>query len=159
MRNMRWLVGAAALFVSFSLGAPRMTRAQDDRDHHDDHHGGSDYHDNGHHNGDHHDGDHHDHDRFDDHDRQQAHEWYAQHHTYFRESEGRYWHNSWEGNIHEGFVFTPEMRRGYRPVPHDLMVRLGPVPHGYRYVVIGDHVVLVDDGWRIHDVLHFEANF
>jgi hypothetical protein len=147
MRNMRWLVGAAALLVGFSLGALKVTPAQN---HYDDHHGDSDHHDNGHHNG---------HERFDDHDRQEAHEWYAHHHTYFHESEGRYWHNSWEGNIHEGFVFTPDMRHGYRPVPHDLMVRLGPVPHGYRYVVIGDHVVLVDDGWRIHDVLHFEANF
>jgi hypothetical protein len=102
---------------------------------------------------------HHDHDRFDDHDRASARDWYRGHHEYFRHDEGRYWHHEWEGNIHEGFVFTPDMRRGIRPVPHELLVRLGPVPRGYRYVVIGDHVVLVDDGWRVHDVLHFEANF
>jgi len=102
---------------------------------------------------------HHDHDRFDDHDRAGARDWYRDHHEYFRHDEGRYWHHEWEGNIHEGFVFTPDMRRGIRPVPRELPVRLGPVPRGYRYVVIGDHVVLVDDGWRVHDVLHFEANF
>jgi hypothetical protein len=26
-------------------------------------------------------------------------------------------------------------------------------------VVIGDHVCLIDRGYRIHDVLHFELNF
>jgi hypothetical protein len=101
---------------------------------------------------------HRDHDHFDDHDRHEARDYYDHHHEYFHHDEGRYWHKEWEPNIHEGFVFTPEMRRAYRPVPHDLLVRLGPAPHGYRYVVIGDHVVLVDDGWRIHDVLHFDVN-
>ena len=144
MRNRRWFVVAAALLVSLSLGAPRMTRAQDDRDHHDEHRD---------------DRDHHDHDRFDDHDREGARDWYRDHHEYFRHNEGRYWHREWEPNIHEGFVFTPDMRRGIRPVPRELLVRLGPPPRGYRYVIIGDHVVLVDNGWRIHDVLHFELNF
>jgi hypothetical protein len=101
---------------------------------------------------------HHDHDRFDDHDRAAAHDWYKDHHDAFHHDEGRYWHSAWEPNIHEGFVLTPEMRRAWRPVPHELLVRLGPCPPGYRYVVIGDHVVLVDSGWRIHDVLHLELN-
>jgi hypothetical protein len=102
---------------------------------------------------------HHDHDHFDDHDRAAAHDWYKDHHDAFHHDEGRYWHSAWEPNIHEGFVLTPEMRRAWRPVPHDLLARLGPCPPGYRYVVIGDHVVLVDSRWRIHDVLHFELNF
>jgi hypothetical protein len=101
---------------------------------------------------------HRDHDHFDDHDRAAARDWYKGHHDAFHHDEGRYWHSAWEANIHEGFVFTPEMRAGIRPVPHDLLVRLGPCPPGYRYVVIGDHVVPVDGGWRIHDVLHFELN-
>ena len=135
----------AGVFVSLALGPPNV-RAQYDRDHHDDHR--DDHRD---------DRDHHD--RFNDHDREQARDWYAHHHDAFHHTEGRYWHREWEPNIHEGYVFTPDMRRGWRPVPRDLLVRLGPVPRGYRYVVIGDHVVLVDDGWRIHDVLHFEVNF
>ncbi len=73
--------------------------------------------------------------------------------------EGRYWHREWEPEIHEGFVFTPDMRRAIRPVPRDLLVRLGPPPPGYRYVLIGDHVCLIDRGYQIHDVLHFELNF
>ena len=106
-----------------------------------------------------HDRDHHDHDRFDDHDREVARDWYRDHHDAFHHDEGRYWHNDWEGNLHEGFVLTPEMRRAYRPVPPELLRRFSPPPPGYRYIVLGDHVVLVDRGYRIHDVLHFELNF
>jgi hypothetical protein len=99
------------------------------------------------------------HDRFDDHDRQVARDWYRGHHGAFRHDEGRYWHAAWEPNIREGFVFTPEMRSAIRPVPRDLYARLAPPPPGYRYVIIGDHVCLIDRGYRIHDVLHFELNF
>lgn len=150
MKLRRWVSGATTLVLSLFLGVT-LANAQDhdDRDHHD--------HDQGY-RGDH-DRDHHDHDRFDDHDRGQARDWYQHHHDAFRVKEGRYWHREWEPDIREGFVFTPEMRRGFRPVPHDLLVRLGPAPPGYRYVVIGDHVCLIDDGYRIHDVLHFELNF
>ncbi len=98
------------------------------------------------------------HDHFDDRDRKAAHDYYDHHRDYFHHEEGRYWHSSWETNIHEGFVFTPEMRKAWRPVPHDLLVRLGPCPSGYRYGIIGDHIVLVDGNWRIHDVLHLEVN-
>jgi hypothetical protein len=110
---------------------------------------------------DHHDGDrdHHDHDRFDDHDRERARDWYGHHHEYFHHNEGRYWHREWEGNIHEGFVLTPEMRVGIRPAPVELIHGFGPAPRGWRYVIIGDHVCLIDREYRIHDVLHFEANF
>jgi len=99
------------------------------------------------------------HDHFDDHDRAAAREWYHNNPHAFRHDEGRYWHNEWEPNIREGFVLTPDMRAGIRPLPHDLYVRFGAPPPGYRYVIIGDHVVLVDRGYRIHDVLHFELNF
>ncbi len=148
MKMRRWVSAATTLVLSVFLGVT-LANAQDhdDRDHHD-----QGYH------GDH-DRDHHDHDRFNDHDRDQARDWYRHHHDAFRVREGRYWHREWEPDIHEGFVFTPEMRRGFRPVPHDLLVRLGPAPPGYRYVVIGDHVCLIDGGYRIHDVLHFELNF
>lgn len=141
MTRRDWFGVASALFLTVTLGVPT-ARAQD-------------HHDEGRHEG----WDHHNHDRFDDHDRDAARDWYRGHHEYFRHDEGRYWHREWEPNIHEGFVFTRDMRRAVRPVPPELLVRLGPVPRGYRYVVIGDHVCLVDNGWRIHDVLHFEVNF
>jgi hypothetical protein len=59
----------------------------------------------------------------------------------------------------EGFVLTPEMRRAFRPGPPDLYRQFPPPPAGYCYVVIGDHVCLVNRSYRIHDVLHFELNF
>jgi hypothetical protein len=153
MTSPRWFALASALFLSLFLGVTTAhAQDRDDRDHHGD---DRDHHD--------HDRDrdrgHHDHDRFDDHDRDGAREWYRDHHGYFREDEGRYWHREWEPEIREGFVFTHDMRRAVRPVPQELIVRLGPVPRGYRYVVIGQHVCVVDNGWRVHDVLHFEANF
>ena len=119
--------------------APRLY-AQDRDDHHGDH-----------------DRDHHD--RFDDRDRHEAHDWYEHHHDYFHHDEGRYWHREWEGNIHEGFVLTPDMRVAIRPAPIELVRGWGPAPRGWRYVVIGDHVCLIDRDYRIRDVLHFELNF
>jgi Ni/Co efflux regulator RcnB len=145
MKIRRWFASAAALLVALFLSVT-LAQAQDhdDRDHHDQ---GSQ------------DRDHHDHDHFNDHDRQAARDWYRDHHDAFRHEEGRYWHREWEPNIREGFVFTPEMRRAIRPVPRDLYMRLAPPPRGYRYVVIGDHICLIDRDYRIHDVLHFELNF
>jgi hypothetical protein len=144
MKGRRWFASATTLLITLFLSVT-LAHAQDhdDRDHND--HGDQAR-------------EHHDHDRFDDHDRAGARDWYKGHHDAFRHDEGRYWHREWEPNIHEGFVFTPEMRRAFRPVPRDLLVRFGPPPPGYRYVIIGDHVCLIDRGYRIHDVLHFELN-
>jgi hypothetical protein len=99
------------------------------------------------------------HDHFDDHDRQAARTWYQGHHDAFSHEEGARWHQAWEPNIREGFVMTPDMRAAIEPAPVDLVAQFGPAPEGYRYVVIGDHVVHIDCGFRIHDVLHFELNF
>lgn len=99
------------------------------------------------------------HEHFDDHDRAAARDWYRHHHNYFHHNEGRYWRHEWEANIHEGFVLTPEMRLAIRPAPVELVRGFGPPPPGWRYVVIGDHVCLIDRDYRIHDVLHFELNF
>lgn len=134
MRTQRWFAAATTILLTLFLGLTLAQGQDRDRDRHD-------------------------HDRFDDHDRQGARDWYRDHHDAFRHDEGRYWHREWEPNIREGFVLTPEMRRGIRPVPRDLYGRFAPPPRGYRYVIIGDHVCLVDRGYRIHDVLHFELNF
>jgi hypothetical protein len=34
-----------------------------------------------------------------------------------------------------------------------------PPPRGYRYVFIGGHACLIDSGYRVHDVIHFELNY
>ena len=140
MKTRRWVAAATTLLLTLFLGVT-LAQAQDrDRDRQDQG-----------------DRDHHDHDRFDDHDRAAARDWYAHHHDYFRHDEGRYWHREWEPNIREGFILNREMRGAIRPVPRDL--RLPYPPPGYRYVVIGDHICLIDRDYRIHDVLHFELNF
>lgn len=157
MKLRKWVSGATTLLLSLFLGVT-LASAQDhdDRDHHD--------HDQGYHDRDHHDRDRdrydrHDHDRFDDHDRQAAHEWYEHHHRDFRDHEGRYWHREWEPEIREGFIFTPDMRAAIRPVPRGLYRELAPPPPGYRYVIIGDHICLIDNDYRIRDAFHLELNF
>ena len=154
MKLRKWVSGATTLLLSLFLGVT-LANAQDhdDRDHHD--------RDQGYHDRDHHDRDrdHHDHDRFDDHDRQAAHDWYEHHRRDFRDREGRYWHREWEPEIREGFIFTPDMRAAIRPVPRGLYRELVPPPPGYRYVLIGDHICLIDSDYRIQDAFHLELNF
>jgi len=141
MQSRRWFLNALGLAVGCAVAAPLLkSQDRDDRGRRDDR-------------------DHHDHDHFDDRDRAAARDWYRNHHDAFRHDEGRYWRNEWEPNIREGFVLTPGMRGAVRPVPRDLYGRFAPPPPGYRYVEIGNHIVLVDRGYRIHDVLHFELKF
>ncbi len=68
------------------------------------------------------------------------------------------WNNDYEGRLRPGYVLDEDMRRMSRPAPYALTRGLGPAPRGYRYVVIGGHVVLVDSGYRVHDAIHFERN-
>lgn len=99
-------------------------------------------------------------DRFRDRDRQAARDWYDRHRDRpphgFRERE--WLAPEYESRMRIGYVLDPEMRRMARPIPGDLRYRLAPPPPHYRYVVIGGHVCLVDEGYRIHDVIHMELN-
>lgn len=110
------------------------------------------------------DRDHHDHDehsKFDDHDREAMRGWYRDHHDHppkgFRDDDRL--PDDLERRLEVGFVLTPEYRRRIVAVPGDLYRRLPPPPRHYRYVIIGRHIVLIDDGWHIHDIVHFELNF
>ncbi|MGH9394064.1 MAG: hypothetical protein ACRD1E_07830 [Terriglobales bacterium] len=64
-----------------------------------------------------------------------------------------------EARLRVGVVLDPELRRRMHRAPHDLVVILAPPPPHYRYVVIDDHVCLVDREYRVSDVLHLELNF
>jgi len=102
-----------------------------------------------------------DHSRFDDHDRQVSRDWYNQH----RDNRPRGLRDRdrlpdrYEARLHEGYVLDPYMRGRIYAVPSDYYRNLPPAPRGYRYVFIGGHAVLIDGGYRVHDVIHFELNF
>lgn len=68
------------------------------------------------------------------------------------------WNNDYENRLRPGYVLDDDMRRMSRPAPYEMTRGLGRAPRGYRYVVIGGHVVLIDNGYRVHDAIHFEVN-
>lgn len=92
---------------------------------------------------------------FGDHDRQAMRDWYRTHYT-SPEFQARRWNPQYEQRLQVGLVLAPDLRAWARPAPADLYGGLAPLPRGYRYMIVGDHLVVVDDGWRIQDVNHFE---
>jgi len=102
-----------------------------------------------------------DHSRFDDHDRQVTHDWYNEHRDHppagLRDRDRLT--QEYESRLREGDVLDRDMRRRIHPIPVDYYRRLPPPPRGYRYVFIGGHTCLIDSGYRVHDVIHFELNF
>ena len=96
--------------------------------------------------------------QFNDRQRQRAQIYYNQH----RNDEGfRHddrWNNDYESRLRPGYVLDEDMRRMSRPAPYEMTRGFGHAPRGYRYVVIGGHVVMVDGGYRVHDSIRFEVN-
>jgi len=95
--------------------------------------------------------------QFNDNQRNYARTYYGQHQQVFVQP--NQWNDDYERRIQPGYVLDPDMRRMMRPAPEDMIVGMGRPPRGYRYVVIGGHVVLVDSGYRVHDAIHLELNF
>jgi hypothetical protein len=69
------------------------------------------------------------------------------------------WNNDYGNRLQPGYVLDRDMRRMSRPAPSVMIRGLGGVPRGYRYIIIGGNVVLVDSGYRVHDTIRFELNF
>ena len=92
---------------------------------------------------------------FGDNDRRAMREWYRDHST-APVFVGRRWNDRYEQRLQVGLVLGPDMRAWARPAPQDLYSRLAPLPAGTRYMVLGDHLIVVDNSWRIMDVNHFE---
>jgi hypothetical protein len=99
-----------------------------------------------------------DHTRFDDRDRQILREWYRDHfdEDAFRGANHEQWDLRIEERLQAGSVIDPDIRRWVRPAPADLNNRLPRQSSNMRYVIIGDHVALIDEGWRLSDIYHFE---
>jgi len=55
-----------------------------------------------------------------------------------------------------GNVVDEDLQSRARPAPEDLVDRLTPPPRGWRYVVIGDRLCLLDRDWRIHESFRFQ---
>jgi hypothetical protein len=55
-------------------------------------------------------------------------------------------------------VLDDDMRHMSRPAPYEMTRGMGRAPRGYRYIVIGGNVILVDRGYRVHDAIHFDIN-
>jgi Ni/Co efflux regulator RcnB len=97
---------------------------------------------------------------FDDNDRQATRTWYEAHQRNlpagFRASDRL--SPSVELQFQPGFVLDLNLRRQVHPVPSALLRQLAPAPRGYRYVIINEHVVLIDSGYRVSDVIHVGHN-
>jgi hypothetical protein len=98
--------------------------------------------------------------RFNDHDRQVANNWYYHERRNprpgFRDSDRL--RPEYEARLQPGYVIDPEMRRWAYAPPVELVRGFTPAPPGYRYMVIGGHLVLVDVGYRVADVFRLEIN-
>jgi Ni/Co efflux regulator RcnB len=96
--------------------------------------------------------------QFNDKQRQYAHTYYNQNRNQEVFRQDNRWNNDYENRLQPGYVLDDDMRRMSRPAPYEMTRGFGPAPRGYRYVVIGGHVVMIDDGYRVHDTIHFELN-
>jgi Ni/Co efflux regulator RcnB len=94
--------------------------------------------------------------RFQEKDREAARNWYNGHRDHppegFRTSDRL--DRDAEAHLRVGVVIDNDFRRRVHPVPEDLLATLPPPPAGYRYVVIGGHIMLVDHEWRVHDIIN-----
>ena len=96
--------------------------------------------------------------QFNEGQRQHAYNYYNQHRNEEVFRQDNRWNNDYENRLQPGYVLDDDMRRMSRPAPYEMTRGMGRAPWGYRYVVIGGHVVLIDRGYRVHDAIHFEIN-
>jgi Ni/Co efflux regulator RcnB len=97
---------------------------------------------------------------FDSHDQQVTRDWYNQH----RNNPPAGLRNQdrlsadQESRMQEGAVLDQEMRRHVHPAPADLARRLPPPPIHHRYVAIGDHIGMIDNGYHVKALIHLHEN-
>lgn len=94
--------------------------------------------------------------QFDSHDQQVTRDWYDQHQKNppaGLRSQDRL-STDQESRMQEGAVLDKEMRKHVHPAPPDLTRRLPPPPSQHRYVAIGGHIGLIDNGYHVKAVIH-----
>ena len=60
--------------------------------------------------------------------------------------------------LQPGYVIDRNDRPRLYPAPAPLVRTFSPPPQGYRYVTFGGHIILVDDGYRVADVIRLQIN-
>jgi len=98
--------------------------------------------------------------QFDSHDQQVARDWYNQHQDHPAaglRSQDRLSADQ-ESRMREGSVLDKDMRRQVHPAPPDLARRLPPPPTHHRYVAVGGHIGMIDNGYQVKAVIHLHEN-
>jgi hypothetical protein len=99
-------------------------------------------------------------DRFSDQDRRTIQQWNIDHPNALNQFLGAFGVQINDGDLDRrlqvGNVVDPDLQDRARPAPDDLVNQLTVPPRGWRYVIIGDRLCLVDRDWRIHESFHFQ---
>jgi hypothetical protein len=94
--------------------------------------------------------------QFNEHDQQVAHDWYNKHQNNppaGLRKQDRFSPDQ-ESRLREGAVLDGSLRNKVHPAPRDLTRQLPPPPPQHRYVALGDHVALMDNGYNVKAVIH-----
>lgn len=106
--------------------------------------------------------------RFNDHDREVARNWYVHERRGRGEAVERELPPGlrdrdrlppgWERKLQPGYVLDRDDQQRLYPPPVVFVRQFTPPPPGCRYFILGGHVVLVDPGFHVLDVIHLEVN-
>lgn len=101
------------------------------------------------------------HTKFDNRDRQAARKWYNEHRENlpqgFRDEDRL--RPEEESRLQLGVALDANTRKRVRPAPVDLLRRLPPPPRHYRYALVNEHLLLVEDRtWNISDIIHLHGD-
>ena len=98
--------------------------------------------------------------QFSEHDQQVTHDWYNQHQSHppagFRNQDRL--SSDQESRLHEGAVLDKDLRSRAHSAPQDLYRQLPPPPERHRYVAVGNHLALIDNGYNVKAVIHLHDN-
>lgn len=102
------------------------------------------------------------HDRYDDHDRDAARDWYRAHYSHLPRGLAK--RDRLPPGLEKQLVvrgtLPPGLQKQMRPCPRELEAMFPPPPPDYAHVVIGGNVVLVNRlNFQIADVLHLDVTF
>jgi hypothetical protein len=99
-------------------------------------------------------------DQFSDQDRRAIQDWNRNHPDAMKQILGgfgvRVDNGDLDRRLEVGNVVDPDLQNRARPAPDELANHLSVPPRGWRYVIIGDRLCLVDRDWRIHESFNFQ---